>query len=270
VIRGGPRLALWVGCLALLVFGLVAFLAPSWAAERFPWRVGPFLAQTIGGWAMGTAAYAALAALDGRVAVTYPLLVHLGVFGVGELGVAVAFLDKLATGSVLTWPYLAGLVAVAAGALWAGVDALLHRGQGSVVVGGSEAPPWMRVGALLFAVFVGLLALGTLLAGPDGSVAQGRFFPEAMTPFSIRAFSAFFLAIAASALSVVPERRLRPPLELSLAGLVLLVPITVAALWNLALFDFAGRPGGALYLVAYVASIALFGSVVWRYRRELR
>ena len=269
MIPRGARGSLVVGCVALGLFGVASFVAPSWAAERFPWKVGPFLAQTIGGWAIGSAAFAALAARHRSVRNAYPLLVFLAVFGVGELVVAAVFLDKLVTGSPLTWPYLVGLVAIAVGALWTGLDQLRHRGDARVPAGGPLAPRWMRMGAVAFAAFVGLLALGTLLAGPSGAVAQGRFFPEPMTPFSIRAFSAFFLAICASVVSVIPERRLAPLVELSLAGSCLLLPITIAAFLNLGRFDLTGQPGGTLYLGAYIGSLALFGWVAWRYRKLL-
>jgi len=44
-----------VSAIALLAIGVPSFLAPAWAASEFPWTVGPFLAQTIGAWSIGTA-----------------------------------------------------------------------------------------------------------------------------------------------------------------------------------------------------------------------
>jgi hypothetical protein len=70
--------------------------------------------------------------------------------------------------------------------------------------------------------------------------------------FSIRAFSAFLFALAASITSTLFARSMRPYRELALSGLYLIVPITLAALLNLSLFDFSDRPGGLLYLVAYI------------------
>ncbi|MDQ3448683.1 MAG: hypothetical protein M3432_05840 [Chloroflexota bacterium] len=224
------RLLLAIAAVAFVIFGLVAFVVPQWASENFPWRVGPFLAQTIGGWSLGTAGFAVLAARDGRLRLIYPLLVYLAVFGAGQTLVALAFLDRLQVGLVLTWP-----------------------GTGGVV---------------LFVIFVLGLAVGTFLAGPDGVVAQGRFFPEQMSLFSIRAFSAFFLAIALSAASALASRAIRPYLELARAGMLLLIPITIASLLNLRLFDFAGRPGGLLYFAAYVVAGVVFSAILWQKRTQ--
>ncbi len=263
------RLLLAIAAVAFVIFGLVAFVVPQWASENFPWRVGPFLAQTIGGWSLGTAGFAVLAARDGRLRLIYPLLVYLAVFGAGQTLVALAFLDRLQVGLVLTWPYLVGLAATVTAVVLAAIDS---RG---LPVDHPDAQPsrgarsWARTGGgVLFVIFVLGLAVGTFLAGPDGVVAQGRFFPEQMSLFSIRAFSAFFLAIALSAASTLASRAIRPYLELARAGMLLLIPITIASLLNLRLFDFADRTGGLLYFAAYVVAGVVFSAILWHKRTE--
>ena len=113
------QVSLWVSAVAMGVVGLCAYLVPEQASTAFPWKVGPFLTMTIGGWGIGTAATAILAARTSRLASVYPLHVFLGAFGVLELLAVVAFIDRLQTGHLLTYPYLIGLAALIAGALLA-------------------------------------------------------------------------------------------------------------------------------------------------------
>lgn len=257
---------LWLAAGLFLLFGLAAFVAPAWASTEFPWNVGPFLAQTIGGWSLGTAAIAAHAAAVGRVERVYPLLVYCWLFGIGQLIVVVAFADRLQTGHVLTYPYLGGLTALTASAL-AGARLWLTR-RPDINAGRGRVPWWGRVLTAAVGGFVLLLAVGTLLAGPDGATARGEIFPEPMSPFSMRAFSAFLFSIGLAQAAVLLSRSVAPYLDLGWAGLYLVVPITLAALLNLALFDFAGRPGGLLYLLAYVVVGIILAFVLWYDRRH--
>jgi amino acid transporter len=103
--------------------------------------------------------------------------------------------------------------------------------------------------------------VGTLLAGPDGATARGEIFPEQMSPFSIKAFSAFLFALAAAILSAVRSTDLAPFRALGWAGLYLIVPITGAALLNLSLFD-ASKPGTLVYLWAYIIVGAIIVAVL--------
>ena len=105
---------------------------------------------------------------------------------------------------------------------------------------------------MIFILLVLGLALATLIARPGGSATEGGFVPERMTLFTVRAFSAFFLAIAGASLAVLAVNRIRMYFDFGQAGLYLIVPITIAALVNLSVFDFRGRPGGLVYLGAYV------------------
>lgn len=252
---------LWLAAAMLFVFGLTAFVAPGSASGQFPWNVGPFLAQTIGGWSLGTAAICVHAARVGRPERIYPLLVYCWLFGIGQLLVVVAFVDRLQTGHVLTYPYLAGLLALVGSAL-AGVGHWLKY-RPDLRAEGGRAPWWGRVLAGAVGGFVLLLAVGTLLAGPDGASARGEIFPEPMSLFSLRAFSAFLFSLAASMGATMLSRSVAPYLELGWAGIYLIVPITLAALLNLSAFDFTGRPGGLLYLLAYVVVGIILAVVLW-------
>ena len=121
---------------------------------------------------------------------------------------------------------------------------------------------WAKGFGALVGLFVLLLAVGTLLAGPNGATATGAIFPEPMGLFSIRAFSAFLFAVAGSIGAVLLARSIEPYVALAWGGLYLVVPITLSALLNLSLFDFTGRPGGLLYVLAYVVVGAVLGAVI--------
>lgn len=255
---------LWIGAVAFVVIGLPAFLAPAWAKDEFPWSVGPFLTQTIGGWSLGTAGIAIHAAVTGLPRRTYGLLIYLGLFGILQLAVVAAFAGKLQVGHVLTWPYLVGLVALAVGAAAGGLvlrDATREAGSDR------RATWWIRAIAALVGAFVLFLAVGTLLAGPDGATARGEVMPEPMGLFSIRAFSAFLFALAASILSLVLSREVAPYRALGTSGLYLIVPITLAAILNFSLFD-ASKPGTMVYFWAYViVGLIIVAVLVYERRR---
>ncbi|HUG29765.1 MAG TPA: hypothetical protein VMQ65_04515 [Candidatus Limnocylindria bacterium] len=264
MVRLVARVLLGIGAAAFLVIGVPAFLAPSWAVGEFPWAVGPLLAQTIGGWSLGTAAIAIHAVVGGPSRRLYGLLIYLGLFGVGQLAVVAAFAGRLQVGHLLTWPYLVGLAALAVGAACA---ALSLRGADAATVDmGRRAPLWIRAIAGLVGGFVLFLAVGTLLAGPDGATARGEVLPEPMGLFSIKAFSAFLFALAAAILSLVLSRQVGPYRSLGTSGLYLIVPITLAAALNFSLFD-ASKPGTLVYFWAYVV-VGLVILAVLAYERR--
>jgi len=244
------RVALWVAAAALATFGLFSFALPQQASEQFPWRVGPFLAMTIGGWAIGMAAMAAQTAVTWRVERVLPGLATLWVFGIGEIVVALLFLDKLVV-TLLTIPYLTGLVALVASAV-AGL-AWLASERPSLRGTGRPAPIHLRLAALGFIALVGALAFLTAFAPQGGATTEGRVFPEQMTLFSARAFAAFFASLTAAGLVLlVSSTTVAAYRFYSTVGLMLIAPITLAALLNIGLFDFSGQPGHAAYLGAYV------------------
>lgn len=242
------RMLLLIAAIAFGVLGAAAFAARDWASQNFPWSVGPFVAMSIGGWSLGTAAIA-LDAQRRTPASAYPLLVFLWLFGLGEAIVLLGFLDRAVFSAALAWPYLIGLLALIA-STFTGVPAVWMSDWRAGA--GASAPRWVAAGTAVFVLIVLGLSLATLLARPGGSATEGGFVPEKMTLFTVRAFSAFFLAIAGASLAVLAGNRVRTYLDFGRAGLYLIIPITIAALVNLSAFDFAARPGGLVYLGAYV------------------
>ena len=244
------RIALLVAAGALGIFGAASFIARGWAAENFPWSVGPFLAMSIGGWALGTAAIA-LDAGRRTPPTAIALLIYLWLFGAGELVVLLAFVERAVWSAPLTIPYLVGLLALVVSAA-TGVPALWLERRNEPVARGQPAPWWARAWTVGFVIVLLGLVLATLLARQGGAATEAGFVPERMTLFTVRAFSAFFLAIGLSAASLLVTNRIEAYLAFGRAGLYLMVPITIAALVNLSTFDFAGRPGGLVYLGAYI------------------
>jgi hypothetical protein len=218
------------------------------------------MAQTMGAWGIGTAAMAVLAAMQTRQDRILGLNVYLWLFGILQLLVVVAFIDRLQLGRVLTWPYLVGLLALAASGVagvigWWSERPDLRGPQGTVTW-------WMRAIALGLGGFTALLAIGTLIAGPEGRTAQGGVVPEPMSLFSIRAFSAFLAAISAATLSMLLPRNPRAAWELDRGGFILSTAILIVALLHLGAFDFGSKPGSLVYIGAYAIASALF-AVIW-------
>ncbi len=261
--RAARALVALAGIIFVLV-GAIFFLAPAQSAEQFPWNVSPFVAMTIGAWAIGTGLVGLDSARTWDLPHDYPGLTFLWTFSLLELMVVVAFLGALRTDHWLTVPYLAALIVGSASAV-PGVAALVRRR--SQIRSGHGVPAWIRVLTVIFLLVVGFLAISLLLRGSN--VPGGSVFPEQLTLFTVRAFSAFFFALIAAAASLLLSRDTATSVGLARAGLFLIVPITVATLLNLDKFDFAGRPGGLIYIGLYLltAGLALF-SVVWWSRRN--
>ena len=75
-----------------------------------------------------------------------------------------------------------------------------------------------------------------------------------MSLFTVRAFAAFYAALSLGAVPLLFAKGMGPILLYGKAGTVLIIPITVAAIVNLKLFDFTARPGGLLYFAAYIGT----------------
>jgi hypothetical protein len=251
-----------ISAVLFAVLGSVLFVAPQWSSERFGWKVGHFVAMTIGGWSIGTAAFAWLAAGLRRWDVAKALLVYLWAFPAGELIVVLWHRDGLRLGEALAWPYLLTLGVSAAAAVVGLVD--IGRQRPVEPSGGPPARNWIRGLSAFFVVFVGFLATVALIAPKVGR--DGRIFPDPLTPFTLRAFGAFYLALALAAVPLVGERALRPMVAFMWAGLALIVPITAAAFFNLHHFDFGEHPGGLLYIAAYLAAGIGAVAVIASYR----
>ena len=249
---------------ALLFFGAVAFLLPADAAANFPWNVSPFVAMTIGAWAIGMGAIALDAARTWDLRRSYAGLILVWAFAVLELVVVGLFLNALRTDHWLTWPYLVALVLGAAAAVPGALS--VYRARDEIRRPGERIPGWVWFFVVSFIIVVGFLALSLFLR--TANVPGQTLFPEPLTLFTVRAFSAFFASLVAGAAALLLSRNLAAPVDLARVGLYLIVPIVVATLVNLGAFDFAAKPFGLVYIGAYVATGLIAAFSVWWYVRR--
>ncbi len=251
-----------------LLVGTVLFFAPAWSAGQFPWNASPFVVMTIGGWCLGNAVFAWQSARSWDWRLIYPSLIYLWLFAIFEAAVMFTFRAKVHLDSVIAVSYLAMVGINVLNAL-SGISDIL-RLRPSAAVEGAPVPGYVRGLTIIFTMVLSVLALGGLLAKAGGLSTEGGIFPEPLTLFSVRAFAAFFAAICLSALPLIWARNLTPMFSYGLAGIVLIVPILIAAFLNLDKFDFSGRPGGILYIGSYLFTLAVTAWGLWRYRPVLR
>jgi hypothetical protein len=265
VLAPRTRAALRVAALLFVGLGLVLFAAPEWAASAFPWSVSPMVAMTIGGWTLGNGVGLWFAATAGPAGRVRPVLLYLAVFSAAQLLVTIAFRGALKLDVLLAVPYLLSLVIT----LIATAFGLLElRSTTAVVIEDDGAPLSRPVRVLLtaLAAFVAALALGGFFAGTGGVATTGKIFPEPLTLFTVRAFAAFYLALAVGLVALLVRPGLASAFVLGITGVALIVPITIAALLHLGAFDFSGRPLGILYLAAYLVVLFPAAAFLWRHR----
>lgn len=256
-----------ISALSYLLIGTVLFLAPEWSTGKFPWNVSSFVVMTIGGWCLGNAAFAWQSARVWSWPLVYPSLIYLWLFGFFEAGVMLAFRDKVHVDSLVALGYVAAIGVNVLTALVGIFD--LVRLRPSAQVDGTPVPGYVRGLTIFFTIDLSILALGGLLAAAGGLSTEGGLFPEPLTLFSVRAFAAFFAAICLSVLPLTWTRTLTPMFSYGLAGLVLVITILSAAFVNLDKFDFGGRPGGILYMSAYLFTLIAVAWGLWHYRAPL-
>ena len=261
------RAAIRIGSLLYLALGLVLFAAPEFAASAFPWKVTALVAMTVGGWLLGNGVALWFASAPGPAPRVMPVLAYVAAFSALELLVVIAFRGALQLSALLAIPYLVvlgvSLIACAFG--------ILELRNSTEVVVSEDEPIGGRVRALLIGLlaFVALLAAGGLIAGEGGLSTTGKIFPEPLTLFSVRAFAAFYLALAIGIGALLARPGTGSAFMLGIAGIALIIPILVAAILHLGAFDFAGRPLGILYLAAYVIVLVPAAAFLVRHRETL-
>lgn len=258
------RTLTYVSALGYLLVGSALFLAPGWAAKQFPWNASSFVVMTIGGWCLGNAVFAWQSARQWDWRLVYPSLIYLWLFATFEAVVMIAFSSKVHLGSIVALSYVAMIGVNVLSAISGIVDVL--RLRPSAAVEGVSVPGYVRGLTILFTIVLSVLALGGLLARAGGLSTEGGIFPEPLTIFSVRAFAAFFAAICLSALPLIWARNLTPMFSYGLAGVVLIIPILIAAFVNLDKFDFGGRPGGILYIGSYIFTLVVTAWGLWHFR----
>ncbi len=236
-----PALRMWLYALAAGygVMGAILFLAPAWASWHFAWRVSPFVAMTIGGWCIGTAWACFAVTRRANWPAMLCSILYLDLFGLLESAVLVAFRERLLVANPLTWLYCAVLAGTCLFAVAALVEALRRR---PVLV--AVGPPLgatavgLAIGFILLVGFLGYYGL-TAVQGMRG--LNAGIFPEVLSPFNLRAFGAFYLALALAVVPLLFARGIGNLVSHGHAMYALLVFITLAAFVFIDRFDFAGR-----------------------------
>ena len=232
------------------VLGAVLFLLPTSMSGVFAWKVSSFVTMTIGGWCLGNAWLALVTGWRWRWSQVYASLVYLWTFGFLQSAVALIFYNKLRLEHPISWLYL-GTLAFSLLAAVIGIVELL-RLKPVLEPLGKPANLVSRLINLFFVIFVGFLGIYGLIAGEGWPATNAGVFPELLSLFTLHSFGAFYLSLAVGALVLLWNRHLAASLHYAFSAFGLVLMITLAALWNIELFDFANRPGGLVYIGIYL------------------
>src|SRR5688572_20732385 len=116
------RWLIYLTAILYAILGVFLFLLPEQLAPVFAWSVTPFMTMTIGGWCLGNAWLAWIAAQRWKWGLVYSPLIYLWLFGISELIVLYAFRDKLVLLHPIAWLYLFTLIVNVIAALVGLVD----------------------------------------------------------------------------------------------------------------------------------------------------
>jgi hypothetical protein len=249
------------------VLGILLFFLPEQFAPVFAWKVTPFMTMTIGGWCLGNAWLAWIAARRWEWRRIYSALLFLWLFGIFESYVLFSFRDKIQLAHPIAWLYLMTLGVNLLTAVLGIVEWFRLRPArqsfGEPVVG------WQRLAVIVFVLAVGYLGLYGVFAQIGWASTQGEIFPEVMSLFTLRSFAFFYLSLALAVVPLVWEPNMSTLLSHAFAAYGFIVAITLAAFVYIRLFDFAAQPGGLLYFGAYLVVGLPLLVVFAMYRKHL-
>src|SRR5689334_1475506 len=244
------RILTYLLAILYTVLGAALFLLPEALAPVFAWKVTPFMTMTIGGWALGNAWLAWITARRWKWNLVFSALLYLWLFGLGELFVLFNFRDKLALVHPIAWLYFITLIVNALAAIIGTID--LFRFRPSASSSGPTFSTFQNVCLIAFILFVGFLGLYGSNAKIGDPGTNGGIFPEVMSLFTLRSFGMFYLTLALAVVPFLWNKNINAILHHSIASYGLIFFITIAAVVYVGLFDFAAKPGGALYFIAYL------------------
>lgn len=244
------RLLTYLNAVLYAILGVLLFFLPAQLAPVFAWKVTAFMAMTIGGWCLGNAWLAWIAARRWRWKLVFSALLYLWLFGVGGLLVLIFFRAKLNLSHPVAWLYFVTIIVNTLTAVIGVIDVLRLRPSASS--SGSSFTVLQNILLASFILFVGFLGLYGCIATVGAPGTNGGIFPEVMSPFTLRSFGAFYLSIALSLTPFLWNKNVNAILNHSLAAYGLIFFITLAACIYLRLFNFSAKPGGLLYFAAYL------------------
>jgi hypothetical protein len=245
------------------LLGAILFFAPVQSSSHFAWKVSAFVTMTIGAWCLGNAWLAWVTAARWEWSRVRTALIYLWLFGVFETVVLVVFRDRLQLSHPIAWLYVLTLLANAVAAVWGASEWFRMRHASTAA---EEKPTvTMRILVAGYVAFVAFLGVLGAARGLNGRGTTGAVFPEAMSPFSLSSFAAFYLALSLSALPLLWARDRHTLSHHGYASYGLVLIITVATFVYIDRFDFAARPLGLVYVGAYVLVALLAGFYLLKY-----
>ena len=263
MLTNSSRLLTYLTALLYAVLGVILFLLPVQMSSVFAWKVSAFMTMTIGGWCLGNAWLAFLAARRWRWDLVYSALCYLALFAVCEAGVVLTFREKLQLGHPVAWLYLAALGVNLLTVLVAAVEWL--RLRPALAADGPPAPGFLRWLLVIFIVFVGFLGYYGLSAQVGDFGTNGGIFPEQMSLFTLRSFGAFYFSLAFGVVPLLWAKSARSYLSHGFLSSGFLLFVTLAALAFLGVFDFRVHPSQTIYIGVYLLVGAVVGFLLWKY-----
>lgn len=244
----------WLTYLTAILYaivGLLLFFLPEQLAPGFAWKVTPFMTITIGGWCLGNAWSAWITARRWQWSLVYSALIYLWLFGLGESLVLFNFRDKLVLVHPIAWLYFITLIVNALTAAIGLIDWMRLRPTLNSSTSGLSAG--QNAALVAFIVFVGFLGIYGSIVQVGAPGTNGGIFPEVMSLFTLRSFGMFYLALALGVVPFLWNQNSQTILHHAIAAYGLIIFITIAAFLNIHLFNFAAKPGGLAYFLAYFA-----------------
>lgn len=246
----------YLNALLYTFLGALLFFFSAQLAPVFAWKVTPFMTMTIGGWCLGNAWLAWLAARRWHWGLVYTALFYLWLFGALETAVVLAFSDKLQLAHPIAWLYLLTLSVNVVAALVGIVEWVRTRpARASATSAPSRLMRFLVAAFILLVGFLGYYGLTAQIGAPG---TNAEIFPEVMSLFTLRSFGAFYFTLAVSVIPLLWERNRQTALSHALLLFGLILFITIAALAYLPLFNFAAHRFQSVYFGIYV----LVGSVI--------
>jgi hypothetical protein len=257
------RFFTYLTALLYAALGAVLFIFPEQISLVFAWKVSPFVTMTIGGWCLGNAWLAFLAARRWRWDLVYSTLFYLGLFGVFETAIAFLFREKLQLGHPTAWLYLATL----------GINLLMTllnmveypRLLPELTPDGPPVSRLLRGLNLVFIVFVAFLGYYGLTAKIGDFGTNGGIFPEIISLFTLRSFGAFYLSLALGVIPLLWAKSARSYLSHGFLSSGLLLFITLAACVYLRIFDFRAHPSQMIYIGTYLVVGGVVALLLWKF-----
>ncbi|MBC7878845.1 MAG: hypothetical protein H7Y59_16865 [Anaerolineales bacterium] len=243
----------WLTYLCALLYavlGALLFLMPAQLAPVFAWKVTEFMTITIGGWCLGNAWLAYLAARRWEWKLIYTALLYLWMFGVGELIVLYLFRDKLVLQHPIAWLYFITLIVNVITAIVGVIDYI--RIRPSNALSGPSMSKLHSAMVIAFVIFVSFLGIYGMTAQIGAIGTNAGIFPEVMSLFTLRSFGVFYFTLALGVVPFLWDKSQNALLNHAITSYGLLIFITIAAFMYIRLFNFSERPGGLAYFVAYL------------------